>query len=96
MDDVLGTRLRLASHPLLAPPLAAPWNLEELDGLLSPGEPRAAAVLVGIIARADAPVVLLTRRHDGLRHHAGQVSFRVAASSRYPAPPRLALREATK
>lgn len=65
----------MAVHPLSAPPRRDPWNLQELEGLLSPGEPRPAAVLVGIVARTDAPGVLLTRRHDGLRHHAGQVSF---------------------
>lgn len=75
VDDALSARLRLAAYPLMQPPLHAPWNLPELDGLLSPGEPHAAAVLVGIVARADAPSVLLTRRHDRLRHHAGQVSF---------------------
>ena len=92
---MLGTRLRLAAYPLLEPPAHAPWNLAELDGLLSPGEPRPAAVLVGIVARADAPGVLLTRRHEGLRHHAGQVSFpggRIEPEDASPAA--AALREA--
>ena len=95
MDEVLGTRLRLAAYPLRKPPAHAPWNLAELDGLLSPGEPRPAAVLVGIVARADAPGVLLTRRHEGLRHHAGQVSFpggRIEPEDASPAA--AALREA--
>ncbi len=95
VDNALSARLRLAAYPLLQPPLHAPWNLDELDGLLSPGEPRAAAVLVGIVARADMPGVLLTRRHDGLRHHAGQVSFpggRIEPDDSSPAA--AALREA--
>lgn len=88
-------RLRRAAYPLDAPPTTEPWNLHELEGLLSPGEPKQAAVLVGVIAHADAPSVLLTRRHDGLRHHAGQVSFpggRIEAFDRSPAE--AALREA--
>jgi len=52
-----------------------PWNLFELEGLLSPGEPQAAAVLVGVIPRDEGASVLLTRRNDALRHHGGQVSF---------------------
>ncbi len=95
VDDALSARLRLAAYPLMQPPLHAPWNLPELDGLLSPGEPHAAAVLVGIVARAGAPSVLLTRRHDGLRHHAGQVSFpggRIEPEDASPA--HAALREA--
>ena len=95
MDDALGARLRLAAYPLAQPPSHAPWNLDELDGLLAPSEPRAAAVLVGIMAHADTPSVLLTRRHDGLRHHAGQVSFpggRIEPDDASPAA--AALREA--
>lgn len=91
----LANSLRGAAHPLDAPPAGAPWNLHELDGLLSPGEPRQAAVLVGIVAHADTPTVLLTRRHEGLRHHAGQVSFpggRIEPSDDSPAA--AALREA--
>src|SRR5690606_28400492 len=34
-----------------------------------------AAVLVGLIARETGVQVLLTRRNDRLRHHAGQVAF---------------------
>ena len=71
----LAARLRDALHPLEAPPADAPWNLEELDGLLTPGEPQAAAVLVGVIPRVDGASVLLTRRNEALRNHGGQVSF---------------------
>ena len=81
-------RLRLATHPVERPPTGAPWNLDELDGLLSPGEPQPAAVLVGVVADAAEPSVLLTRRHDGLRHHAGQVSLpggRIEPDDRDPA-----------
>ena len=73
--EALATRLRGALHPLEAPPVGEPWNLAELDGLLSPGEPHAAAVLVGVIPRVDGASVLLTRRNEALRHHGGQVSF---------------------
>lgn len=87
--------LRRAAHPLDIPPAGEPWNLHELEGLLSPGEPKPAAVLVGVTADAGTPSVLLTRRHEGLRHHAGQVSFpggRIETSDRSPAD--AALREA--
>ena len=36
---------------------------------------RPAAVLVPLVWRPDGPGVLLTRRTEGLRHHAGQISF---------------------
>jgi 8-oxo-dGTP pyrophosphatase MutT (NUDIX family) len=93
--DRLADALRHAVHPLEMPPQDAPWNLHELEGLLSPGEPLAAAVLVGVVAHAASPTVLLTRRHDGLRNHAGQVSFpggRIEPGDRSPAA--AALREA--
>lgn len=64
-----------ALHPLRQPPSDAPWNLDELDGLLSPLPLRDAAVLVGLVPRLGQWQVLLTRRSEGLRHHPGQVSF---------------------
>lgn len=67
--------LRAALHPLTSPPVGACWNLDELAGLLPADPPREAAVLVGVVLRPDALQVLLTRRTDDLRHHAGQVSF---------------------
>jgi len=73
--EALAARLRGALHPLEAPPAGDPWNLFELDGLVSPGEPQAAAVLVGVIPRTEGASVLLTRRNESLRHHGGQVSF---------------------
>lgn len=87
--------LRAALHPPHAPPLAPPWNADELDGLLQPGTPRDAAVLVGLIEGARGADVLLTRRSDGLRQHGGQVSFpggRIEAGDASPAA--AALREA--
>lgn len=69
-------RLRAALHPLPDVPAGPGWNLAELDGLLPPDiEPLPAAVLVGLVPRATGLQVLLTRRTDALRHHAGQVSF---------------------
>lgn len=69
-------RLRGALHPLGAPPSCAAWNLDELGDLLPPERVRApAAVLVGLIPRAQGIHVLLTRRNEALANHAGQVSF---------------------
>jgi 8-oxo-dGTP pyrophosphatase MutT (NUDIX family) len=73
--SLLAGWLRQAAIPLHEPPDGAGWNLHELDGLLPEGEPRPAAVLVGVVAHLQTPTVLLTRRQDGLRQHAGQVSF---------------------
>jgi 8-oxo-dGTP pyrophosphatase MutT (NUDIX family) len=68
-------RLPRALHPIDAPPGGPGWNLEDLADLL-PAEPlRPAAVLVGLVDRSDGPAVLLTRRHEQLRHHAGQIAF---------------------
>ena len=71
----LESALHAALHPPGAPPTATPWNAPELDGLLQPGDPHEAAVLVGLIEGGQGYDVLLTRRSDGLRHHGGQVSF---------------------
>lgn len=69
-------RLRAALHPLDAPPQGRGWNHDDLADLLGPIDAVAqAAVLVGLVAREDGAHVLLTLRTDGLRHHAGQVSF---------------------
>jgi len=64
-----------AVHPLGADPPGPEWNLAELDGLLETRPPLHAAVLVGLVERADGLNVLLTRRNDALRLHAGQVSL---------------------
>lgn len=93
--DLLAGWLQQAAHPLSLPSAGAAWNTEELDGLLPPGEPLPAAVLVGVVAHAGAPTVLLTRRHDNLRHHAGQVSFPGGRIETFDASPAAAaMREA--
>lgn len=66
--------LQRALHPLGAVPGGPGWNHAELADLLS-GTPAEAAVLAGLVPRPDGTRVLMTRRTDGLRHHAGQVSF---------------------
>ncbi len=69
-------RIRAVLHPLAAPPVEAPWNRADLDGLLPDTHVLIdAAVLVGLVPRADGLHVLFTLRTDALRHHAGQVSF---------------------
>ncbi|GAB2521606.1 hypothetical protein GCM10027188_25570 [Lysobacter humi (ex Lee et al. 2017)] len=64
-----------ALYPLATPPTGAGWNLAELEGLVAATTTAEAAVLVGLVPRNDGPKVLLTRRNDDLRNHAGQVSF---------------------
>jgi 8-oxo-dGTP pyrophosphatase MutT (NUDIX family) len=96
-EPALIERLRRAAYPLDAVPTGEPWNRAELDGLLTSGEPRQAAVLLGVVERRSAPTVLMTRRHDGLRHHAGQVSLpggRIEPDDCNPAA--AALREASE
>ncbi|TXC65857.1 CoA pyrophosphatase [Piscinibacter aquaticus] len=44
-------------------------------GLFGGREPAAASVLVPLVAHRDGVTVLLTRRTDHLRDHAGQISF---------------------
>ena len=69
-------QLRAALHSLDAEPAGEGWNRGELTDLFHAGaEPIAAAVLVGLVPRADGFQVLLTRRNDDMRHHPGQVSF---------------------
>lgn len=67
--------LQAALHPLAAIPQRAAWNLDEVADLLPATAPVAAAVLVGLVPRGQGTQVLLTRRTEVLRHHAGQVSF---------------------
>ena len=64
-----------AAHPVDAEPAGPEWNLDELDGLLDVAPPRPAAVLLGLVDRGDGLNLLLTRRNDDLRLHAGQVSL---------------------
>jgi 8-oxo-dGTP pyrophosphatase MutT (NUDIX family) len=52
------------------------WNPEfPGDGRLIEREPAAASVLLALVERADGLAVLLTRRTDHLKDHAGQISF---------------------
>ena len=67
--------LRAVLHPVDAAPEGPGWNHADLDGLLPDAPLREAAVLVGLVTRTEGWQVLLTRRTDALRHHAGQVSF---------------------
>lgn len=68
--------LARALHPLPHPPAGPAWNLRELADLLPDVRLlRPAAVLVGIVERREGPQVLLTRRTQALRHHAGQIAF---------------------
>lgn len=65
-----------ALHGLHAPPAQQGWNRHEWQDVLPALERmRQAAVLVGLVPRAQGMQVLLTRRTDALREHAGQVSF---------------------
>jgi 8-oxo-dGTP pyrophosphatase MutT (NUDIX family) len=75
-DPLVCPGLLAALHPLSAAPAGPGWNHTELVDLL-PAETarRAAAVLIGLVPRPSGIHVLLTRRTEGLRHHAGQVSF---------------------
>lgn len=79
-------RIAAALYPLATPPGGAGWNHAELADLLPATDPLIeAAVLVGLVRRGSGTQVLLTRRTDGLRNHAGQVSFpggRIEASDR--------------
>jgi 8-oxo-dGTP pyrophosphatase MutT (NUDIX family) len=43
--------------------------------ILPNGEPKAAAVLVPVVAHPDETTVLLTQRATGLRAHSGQIAF---------------------
>ena len=69
-------QLRAALHSLDAAPGGEGWNREELSDLVDADVAAvAAAVLVGLVPRAEGLQVLLTRRNDDMRHHPGQVSF---------------------
>jgi 8-oxo-dGTP pyrophosphatase MutT (NUDIX family) len=89
-------RLDGALHPLAEPPLGEGWNAAEIADLMPP-RLSPAAVLVGLAERMDGPTVMLTRRHAGLRHHGGQISFpggRIDPGDRDPVD--AALREAAE
>lgn len=69
-------RVAAALHPLSDAPAGDGWNHAEIIDLLPEGRTLVeAAVLVGLVPRSEGTQVLLTRRTDALRNHAGQVSF---------------------
>lgn len=68
-------RIAAALHPVATMPAGPAWNLDEVSQLLPGLAPVPAAVLVGLVPREEGMQVLLTRRTDALRLHAGQVSF---------------------
>jgi len=70
-------RLPRALHPLASPPSGEGWNKAQLIDFLPDGGANLspAAVLIGLIPRAEGTQVLLTLRTEGLRHHGGQISF---------------------
>lgn len=74
-DDFL---TRAKARLLTEPPLA--WNrsdddMNECARLIPEGIiPKPAAVLIGIVKRAE-PMVILTKRQDHMRKHAGQIAF---------------------
>ncbi len=70
------SRIVAALHPLHGEPTGTGWNRDEVADLLPADSNQVqAAVLVGLVPRDSGLQVLLTRRTDSLRHHAGQVSF---------------------
>ncbi len=90
-------RYTRALHPLATPPNTRAWNIDELIDLLPDGIEglRPAAVLVGLVDRGEGLQVLLTRRTEALRHHAGQISFPGGRIETHDADPvAAALREA--
>jgi 8-oxo-dGTP pyrophosphatase MutT (NUDIX family) len=76
-ESSLASRLRAALHALETPPAGKAWNFEQLVDVLPDRGARLcpAAVLIGLIEGPGGFDVLLTRRTDGMRHHAGQVAF---------------------
>lgn len=69
-------RIAAALHPLTMAPEGDGWNHAEVADLLPDGHVLVeAAVLIGLVQRDKGTQVLLTRRTDALRNHAGQVSF---------------------
>lgn len=75
MIEATLARVRRAVHPIGSPPPGTCWNASELSDLVDAEALRDAAVLVGLVPRGEGLAVLLTRRNDALRNHAGQVSF---------------------
>lgn len=75
-NESIRARLSGALHGVGSPPCDAPWNCTDIADLLPPpAELMPAAVLVPLVLRPQGASMVLTRRNDGLTHHAGQVSF---------------------
>ena len=73
--DLADVALQAALEPPDAVPAGPAWNLDELRDMLPARAALAdAAVLVPLMDDGGTRVIL-TRRHDGLRHHGGQGSF---------------------
>lgn len=68
-------RLRRAVRPLDDPPGTPSRIATQGDPAEPTPSPRAAAVLVPFVRRAEALSILFTRRNENLRTHAGQISF---------------------
>lgn len=89
----------LARRRLHATPQGT-WNRSDDDAneraQLIPKDivPKAAAVLIAIVERNEAPTVLFTQRHAGLAKHAGQISFPGGKLDAGETPLQAALREA--
>jgi 8-oxo-dGTP pyrophosphatase MutT (NUDIX family) len=90
LDPAMRRRIRESLLPELATPAPAPtgdFDLEPAGPAPRAGDSlRPAAVLVPLVER-DELTVLLTRRTDHLRAHAGQISFpggRVEAADSHP------------
>ena len=76
MNARLFQRLGQALHALDQAPTGRGWNHPQVDDLLPAHHQRIeAAVLVGLIERADEITVLFTERSAHLSQHAGQISF---------------------
>jgi len=87
--DLFFQSLSGALHDTSAPPEQTPWNYSELIDLIEENGTiiRPAAVLIGLVQRDTGLHVILTRRTEALRHHAGQISFpggRIEASDHDP------------
>lgn len=74
-NDALLRRLRHVLHPLDALPTGEGANAPLMRAWFGIERFREAAVLIGLVPRADDWKVLLTLRNGGLRHHGGQVAF---------------------
>lgn len=77
MSEHLGIQqLRRAVRALSDVPEPPGWNASEFPDLWDETTRlRQAAVLLPVVCRGNELSMLFTRRNEGLRHHAGQVSF---------------------